>query len=120
MRPSNQVLMAALDAASNQVSVVIDAAFIYRFSAQASFSSNGLSGSLQLQGSNDPIAGIISSTTGKPVPVNWSNIGSAVSVASGATSLIPSQDVCYRWLQVTWTKSGGTGTITVNGNSIGF
>lgn len=120
MRPNCSPIMNALDASKAENSVVLDAQFLYRMSGQAVFSSNTLAGSLQLQFSDDLAAGLSVDSNGKPIPVNWSNIGSSIAVTSGATTAIPLTELCYRWVRVTWTQTGGTGTITLNANTIGF
>lgn len=118
MRWNNPVLMAALNAASNQVSVLIDSKELVSGSIQASFSANTIGGTLTFQGSNDPINTVTSA--GITAPVNWSTIGSASTVSSGALTMQTVVQLNYRWLQVIWTASAGTGTITVNGFFLGF
>jgi hypothetical protein len=115
---SNPVIMNALNAANNQQSAPIDSQWLVTGSIQASFSSDTIGGTLTLQGSNDPINTI--NDAGVIIPVNWNTIGSASTVTSGAVTMQTVANLNYRWLQVLWTASAGTGTITVNGFFIGY
>ena len=110
MRPNNVAILSAANAAVNQTSQTISCLQVFRISAQALFSSATLNGSLQLQVSNDPQI---------DTPSNWINLGNAVTVTSGASVLIPYQEICFRWVQIVWTAGSGTGTITINFMSLG-
>lgn len=108
LRPSNIVFFNASTSATKS-SAVIDAAFIMNGSIQASFSDGTAAGTLVLQCSNDVVS-----------PTNWSTCANAsntatATVASGALTLISMQWLNSRWIRVSWTKSGGAGTFTVNG-----
>jgi hypothetical protein len=55
------------------------------------------------------------------VPTNWVDLASAtVTVASGATSIIPKTDMCYQYMRLVWTRTGGTGSFTAITNVQGF
>lgn len=72
--------------------------------------STGAVGTAKLQASND-----------KKSPSNWVDIPSAtVSVTGAGSFLIPKMDLCYRYIQVVYTNSSGTGNITANFEGIGF
>lgn len=119
MRQLNLPVISAADASANQNSSVIDAYNLFRASALATFSSATLNGTVVLQGSND-----ISTANNLAVdqtPTNWVTIpNTSQTVTSGAAVLIPSTEICYRWIRVVWTKSSGTGTITVNLTALGY
>ena len=86
---------------------------IYKFSAQISVPSGTVTGSVQLQVSNDEVTANYLSLQ---EPTNWSNLGSPVSLTTSGTSLITQQDSCYRSLRVVFTSSdgGASGLVTVN------
>lgn len=78
-------------------------------SVQATFTDGAAAGALNLQASND--AGTS--------PSNWNTIATQ-SVASGATTLIPKTETCYRWLRVQFVSSGGAGTLTATLNTMSY
>jgi len=121
MKPSNVILISAANAASNQASEAIDSRHIVGGSIQGVFSSNTIGGTMALQGSNDPMAGLALDSQNSPIPVNWNTIGTASTVASGATTMATfPQQLNYRWLRAIWTASSGAGTVTINGFFQGF
>jgi hypothetical protein len=63
-------------------------------------------GTLQLQGSNDYFV------AAPFAPVNWSNIGTSVSVSGAGVFLIPVFQICYQSIRAVYTNTG-TGTISV-------
>jgi hypothetical protein len=72
--------------------------------------STGAVGTAKLQASND-----------KKNPSNWTDIsGATVSVTGTGIFLIPKMDLCYRYIQLVYTNSSGTGNITANFQGIGF
>ena len=83
-----------------------DTSNIGSMSAQAVFSDGAAAGSLKFQASNDPAP--------PPAPSHWSDVGSAVVVAAGATSMLPELSITYRWVRVTFVSTGGAGTISVS------
>lgn len=110
----------AFTAAANTGSGTIhSAAFLARtwFGAtcQVNFTSGVAAGTLFLEGSNDtPSVG--------QTPNNWSAIPNAtVTVAAGAPSCIPNTDalLCYEWIRVSWTSTGGAGTLNAKVHVIG-
>lgn len=119
MLPNNPILLNAVANTGTKVSSAIDSAFIVSGSIQAVFSDAAAAGSLTLQGSNDPLPLPVDSG-GHPIPVHWDTvkngtISATATVSSGALTTIGMQWLNYRWLRVSWTQSGGAGTITVNG-----
>jgi len=108
MRNLSQTIISAQNAAVNQVSTAINCGQIYAASLQCSFSNSGISGTLNLQGSNDLTS-----------PTNWSTVATA-SVSASAVTMIPTTQTSYQFVRASWTASGGSGTITVNINSQGF
>ncbi len=86
----------------NTTSAAIDASQLIKLSVQAtSGAGSAMTGSLQMQVSNDPVnVGYFMS----PAPTAWSNLGSALAIAAPATSyLIAQQDVCYRSIRFVFT-----------------
>lgn len=100
---------------------------IYRLSGQVVVGAGAATaGSLQLQFSNDPASIVLAKF---PIAAtNWTNFGTAVTVAGAAVqpilfTSVPWTDVGFAWLRAIYTdSSGGTGagTITVNLNIQGF
>jgi len=77
-----------------------------------------LAGTLKLQASNDcPKAGNLAPFT----PTNWTDIPNAsVTITAGSGGLITIANMCYYWVQVSYTKSGGTGTANCQMNGLGI
>ncbi len=116
MRFSNSVNINAASAATNQSGLVIDAAYVSTFSAQAVVTGTS-TGTLNIQASNDPSAGLAVASGGTPIPTHWSNIATigTVAIAGAGTYLIPKFDVAYRWMRCSFVATNGAaGTITVN------
>lgn len=91
----------------------------YALSLVVNFSDASAAGTLKLQASNDPPGG--QTLAAGFVPTNWVDITNAtVTVASGATSIIPYTLASYRWIRIVWTRSSGAGTLTVNMNAQEF
>lgn len=119
---NNAKILNAADATATQHSLVIDASQVFSASFQITSSSGSNAGSLQVESSNDPANGLATDSAGNLIPVNWSSLGSAATVTSGATKQIDvpqSSYAGYRWLRVTWTPSAGAGTVTVNAVTLG-
>lgn len=109
-----QPIISVLSSA-NITSSAIDLSQVFKLSAQIVAGTGTITGSLQLQVSNDIIPTFYAFAQA-PI-VNWSNLGSAVALSASGVSLIAVQDVCYRSLRVVFTDgSTGTGTsrLTVN------
>lgn len=110
MRNLCETLVSAVDASVTVYSAALDAQQLYALSAQAKFSSATLAGAFKIQASNDPLAA-----------TNWSDVSaSSQTVASGALTLIPMQQLSYRWVRLAWVPSAGSGNITVTINAQGF
>lgn len=93
----------------NTTGTAIDCSQLIKLSVQATSGAGAaMTGSLQMQVSNDPlIVGYFMS----PAPSSWSNLGSALAIAAPATSyLIAQQDVCYRSLRFVFTGNPANDT----------
>lgn len=120
MRNVNYNPINAAPIASNN-SAAIDCDQMYAASFIATFSVNDGAGALKVQASNEfPLNNQASGYV--PSAASWIDVPSAtVTVASGATSLVPMPlSFSYRWLRLVWTRTGGMGTITVSANIQGF
>jgi hypothetical protein len=117
MRPNNATLMNAVSNTGTQTSLAIPIEFMMQGSFQASFTDGTAAGTLAIQVSDDPY----SLLPGNEAPLNWSTLpnGSAT-ISSGATTLIGTQLLSYKWLRAEWTSTGGAGTLTVNTLMQGF
>lgn len=106
-------------ASNNSAPIVADQ--MYAASFIASFSVADGAGACKIQASNYPVpSGNFALIT---IPdASWVDVPLATAtIASGATTLIPMPtQFSYRWLRVVWTRTGGTGTITVAMNAQGF
>jgi hypothetical protein len=117
MRMAEATVLNATDT-TNQTSQLIDGNQIIGASFQASFGTDTLAaGTLQLQASNDPNSNDNLVTSNITV-TNWTNVpGSTATavVASGASAYVylPVNFIA-RWYRLTWTHTGGAGTINVN------
>lgn len=111
MRPTNDTILATVSASGTTVytsATPQDTAQILAGSVQVV--STGAVGTAKLQASND-----------KKNPTNWTDIsGATVSVTGAGTFLIPKMDLCYRFIQLVYTNSSGTGSVTANFQGIGF
>lgn len=113
MRPSNILLLNALDISSNQASAAIVTDFVNSISAQAVLTGSSPNGTLKFQGSNDAVFA-------PNTPTNWNDIGTTATITDVGVYLIPKFDVCYSYVRLVWTKSSGTGTITAYSKAVGF
>jgi hypothetical protein len=85
-------------------SAAVDTSYLEEMSAVVTFSDVAAAGTLKLQASNE-----------QKSPVVWVDIPAAtVTVAAGATSLLPRSLLCFMWVRAVWTSTGGAGTFTVN------
>jgi hypothetical protein len=90
----------AIDAGANATSVQQDLADQTNYGIQAVFSSATLTGTIELEGSLDNVAyGVIE--------------GSSKTVTAGGTHIYNVSNGAYRYVRVKWTRTGGTGTLTV-------
>lgn len=111
MRYSNENVINSSDVSQSSNSRALDTSQVFRVSAQA-VATGSPSATVKLQVSNDQPQGS-GMNTGGFTPTNWSDlVGSSVSVNSATTFLIPSVEVCYRWIRVS-VVGGGTGTLQV-------
>lgn len=95
--------IASQSAAASYTSSAIDMSQIYKMSAQVVASSGTVTGTLQLQVSDDPV--VANNLFMDNVFTHWSNLGSAVSVSAAGTTLITQQDMCYRALRAVFTST---------------
>lgn len=117
MRFSNDVFTAADTGSVNFAAV--DTNQIIAVSALATFSENTAAGTLKLQASNDHSAA--GNLAGAFVPTNWVDIsGATVTIVAGASVLIPKTEVCYNYIRLVFTRTGGAGTMQVNLCSLGY
>lgn len=94
----------------------IQANQVYAISAIAIFSDATTGGSFKLQASND--APSANNLPGAFTPTNWIDIpNSSQTVASGASAIIPATTLCYQWVRLVWTRTGGAGTLSIFANS---
>ncbi len=115
MIPFNDTIISAVANTGTVVSSAIDANFLAYLTAQASFTDGTAAGTLKIQGSNDP--------ANPPSTSSYNDIASAAAtVASGALTTTPvlAAPLCYRWVRVSFTSSGGAGTFTVNVHGWGY
>jgi hypothetical protein len=111
MRPSLEQVLNAVTASTNSAAIV--ATNVLYVSVQAVATST-IAGTVKIQFSND----IVNEQIG---PTNWIDIPSATVSLTGTAGAfgIAKIDSCYKWLRIVFTKSGGTGTVSVNVNTIG-
>jgi hypothetical protein len=103
------------NASVNQQSAIIDASQVYAISAQIVVTGTA-AGTVNIQYSNDFVGNMA-----VPQPVNFSVVPSTTLAVSGAgVYSIPRVELCYRWLKIVYVASSGTGTITVNSNTLGI
>lgn len=111
MRPTNDPILATVAASGTNVytsATPQDTSQVVAGSVQVI--STGAVGTAKLQVSND-----------KKNPSNWTDLsGATVSVSGAGAFLIPKVDLCYRYIQLVYTNSSGSGNITANFQGIGF
>jgi hypothetical protein len=112
MKPLNEKALDAVTDTANSTEIKSD--FQVACSVQVVTTST-IAGAVKLQFSNDPqnVAGY---------PVNWSDIAGATVTLSGSAGVfhIPKTEICYNYMRVVFTKSGGSGTVTANYHSFAF
>src|ERR1051326_4982637 len=110
MRFLNDPLFNATSQTSKN-SDALDSSQMEAASVQVYFSDAAAAGTLKVQVSNDHWG---AGNLPEPfTPTHWNDLsGASVTVAAGATSLIPRFDVCYQWIRLVWTSTGGAGTMT--------
>lgn len=105
MRYLNETV--TINNASTTTTGALDGSYLAYVSAQAVFTDVAAAGAFKLQASNDG--------------VHWNDVpSSSQTVASGATTLIPAIQVCYRQVRAAFVSSGGAGTIAVTFEAQGF
>lgn len=107
MRPSNKKVLDAVAVSTNSSEIKSD--FVVACSAIVN-ATGTITGTVKLQASNDNVD-----------PTSWADIASAtVAVSTASPVMIAKTDLCYNFVRVVFTKSGGTGTVTVNYQGIGL
>lgn len=112
MEAFNSPVINAVANTGTVVSAAFDGTYLVNCTAQAKFTDAAAAGTLKIQCSNDPVN-----------PTNWNDVPLATAaVASGALTMTPilSTPLCYKWLRVSFTSSGGAGTLTVNAHGNGW
>lgn len=120
MKPNCSINIASSSAAVDQLGSQIDAQFLIHASAQAVITGTS-TGTLNLQGSNDPQGSLAVGSTGQSVAVNWNNIsGATVAIAGAGSYIIPKVDVCYRWIRLSYVhNNAAAGTVIATLNTHG-
>jgi hypothetical protein len=102
-------VLSGVTATSN--SAAIDASNLYSASVQI-VGTGSLAGTVKIQASNDSPIGLAGHNGGTPfVPTNWTDIpGATAALSAGSSALVPTTLICYQFIRVVFTASGGTGT----------
>lgn len=117
MRSNSSAYLSAMDASINEASLAIPIQQVFSISAQVIVTGSS-TGSLQLQVSNDTADLCTTDSKGNLVPVNWSNLGTAVIVTTAGVTLIGQTYVCNQFMRAVWTHNNGSaGTLTVQVNT---
>ena len=112
MRYLNENILNAAAAQTDVTGSAIDASYLVSASVIATGTTGVSSAIVHLQASNDPAIAT--------APVNWVDIAT-VTVTTNSTYMIAKQDLCYRWIRVTYAHgSSASGTITINLECLGF
>jgi len=118
MRPSNSLIMSAANNATH-TSTIIWANDIVRISVQAVVTGTP-TGSLQMWVSNDLSHG---NATTQQDPLNWTVLGTAVTISAAGTFLISEIETSYEFIKLVYTdgsSGAATGTITVRAKAMGL
>lgn len=115
----SRTLLTASDATS-QTSTYIDSGQVISISFMAYFSDGAAGGTLKIQASNDPVVASNMIMIDGFAPTNWVDVPSATAtVTAGVSVIIPIPQNCYRFLRAVYTSSSaGSGTITINTNTL--
>jgi hypothetical protein len=115
MRIVQEQLLSAVDAAqASQTSAAMDARQLFAASGHVVATGTDPVGALKFQASNDNV-------TFPTAPTNWVDIPTiTVSVTAAGQFLIPKFDLAYGWIRAVYTKTSGTGAITLNFTGLGF
>lgn len=105
MRYLNETV--TINNASTTTTAALDGSYLAYASAQAVFTDATAAGAFKFQASNDG--------------VHWNDVpNSSQTVATGATTLIPVTQVCYRQIRAAFVSTGGAGTIAITFEAQGF
>ena len=121
MRNTNAIVLTGPDT-STQTGSQIDANQIYAASFVAYFGDTSAVGTFKIQASNDVLIGQNIPNSTAHAATHWADIPSAtMAISAGGSAVITLPNVCYRWLRAVYVfGSGGTTTVTVAMNSLGF
>lgn len=93
-------------------STAVDIQQVIKMSYQIVVGTGSIAGSVQAQISNDDT---LQGGRGVGTPTNWSNLGASTALSTSGVTLVPQQDLCYRYLRFVFTDtSSGTGTANLN------
>ncbi len=93
-------------------SPAVDIQQVIKMSYQIVVGTGSIAGSVQAQVSNDDT---LQGSRGVGSPSNWSNLGASTALSTSGVTLVPQQDLCYRYLRFVFTDtSSGTGTANLN------
>lgn len=115
MRYANDLIFDAVAVASTDTenSEDIDSSSMFQISAQAVVVGDAV-GTLKMQGSNDV-------KTNSAQSLSYSDIANAsVAVSGAAVYLIPTTDICYEYVRLTYTNASGTGTLSTRIKTNGY
>lgn len=119
MRLSNEILLNKGNASGNLISNQGLVAHVFGCTVQAIVEGSA-TGSLKLQGSNDPVPDASFKVVTFPV-ANWIDITDAVAPINGTgAGEFELADVFYNWIRAVYTAGSGTGTLTIQLNTKGF
>lgn len=115
MRPYNKQISVnvLMNTSSNSSAYCLDT--IFGYSIQAVYTGTP-TGTLKLQGSDDPTGDFASPANATNIPTNWSDIaGTSQALTAAGTFLWNMSDVGYNWVRLVYTDtSGGTSTAILN------
>lgn len=108
----NDLVMAAGDMATSLNSDVVDVRNLVVGSVQVDFTGAPV-GTVKLQCSNDSYQ-FLKQPEPQPAPTNWTDVAdSAVSISAAGNIMYNLSSIGYDLLRVVYTRSSGTGTMTI-------
>lgn len=121
MRNFNQTVFSAQPIAS-VTSAALNARQWYAASFIARFTVTDAAGTMKIQASNAVCEDGTLPSSFVPPTASWVDVPLATAtIAAGVAAIIPMPlNICYTYLRVVWTRSGGTGAFTVEMNIQGF
>jgi hypothetical protein len=102
-----------ITSAGQNVNQVVSASFVANYTDVAS------AGTLKVQASNWKIESGQQATGIQPPAASWADVPNASStVASGVGPAIVIGNMCFQWIRLVYTRSGGAGTATARMNTL--